>query len=148
MLQVFHNVANILNSNKFFAGIMMLVLNIGSKYITVDFSTSQETYLRNALGREFLIFAICFVATKDVFTALVLTAVFVILGDHLFNENSQFCVMPESFKKIGSVIDTNNDGKIDDDELNAALKLLTRAKNRKKKEAQKKAYETFSLYAS
>ena len=31
-----------LNSSKFFAGIVMILLNIGSKYITIELSKSQD----------------------------------------------------------------------------------------------------------
>ena len=48
-----------LNNSKFFSGVVMILLNIGSKYITIELSKSQEAYLRNSLGRQLLIFAIC-----------------------------------------------------------------------------------------
>ena len=35
-----------LNNNSFFAGMMLILLNIGSKYITVELSKSQEQYLK------------------------------------------------------------------------------------------------------
>jgi hypothetical protein len=127
---------------------MMLVLNIGSKYITLEFSDSQEQYIRNSLGREILIFAICFIATKDIFITLILTAVFVVLADHLFNETSSYCMLPESFKKLKSAIDTDGDGVIDEKELNNALKLLNKAKVHKKRAEQKKTFETFSYMSS
>ena len=47
-----------LNNSKFFAGLVMIMLNIGSKYITVELSKSQEQYLKNHIGRQLLIFAI------------------------------------------------------------------------------------------
>ena len=45
-----------LNNSKLFAGLIMLLMNIGSKYITIKFSKSQEAYIRNKLGRQLLIF--------------------------------------------------------------------------------------------
>ena len=54
-----------LNNSKLFAGLIMLLMNIGSKYITIKFSKSQEAYIRNKLGRQLLILAITFIATKD-----------------------------------------------------------------------------------
>ena len=74
-----------LNSNKFFAGLIMLILNLGSKFITVKFSPSQEAYLRNSVGRQLLIFAIAFIGTKDIYYSLAITAIFVVLADYLFN---------------------------------------------------------------
>lgn len=133
-----------LNESKFFAAIIMLILNIGSKYITVEFSESQEAYLRNAIGHQLLIFAICFVATKDMVMSVILTAAFTILSDHLFNENSKYCVLPESFKKFKDVLDEDGDGKISEEELANALKILTSARSRKQKETRQKIYEKFS----
>lgn len=132
-----------INQSKFFAGIIMLILNIGSKFITVKFSDSQEAYLRNALGRQVLIFAISFVATKDLLVSLALTAIFSVLADYLFNENSRFCILPDAFKKLQKAIDVNDDGIISDGELNDAIKVLNKAKKQKQIAAQKKAYEQF-----
>ena len=42
-----------LNSSKYFAGIMMLTLNIGSKYITLELSKTQEAYLKYTLVAKF-----------------------------------------------------------------------------------------------
>jgi len=48
--------ANTLNTNTYFSGIMMLVLNIGSKYIDFGFTKSQEQVIRAAIARELIIF--------------------------------------------------------------------------------------------
>lgn len=138
-----NSVASI-NQSKFFAGIIMLILNIGSKFITVEFSESQEVYLRNAMGRQLLIFAVCFIATKDLIIALALTAAFTVLADYLFNENSKYCMLPESFKKLKDAIDEDGDGNISEEELSNALKILTAAKSKKQKETQKRIFEKFS----
>ena len=82
-----------LNNNKFFAGIVMIILNLGSKFITIKFSPSQEAYLKNSVGRQILIFAIAWIGTRDIYISLGLTAVFIILADHLFNEDSRFCIL-------------------------------------------------------
>ncbi len=36
-----------LNKSKLFAGLAMLMLNIGSKYIVIELSPNQESYFRN-----------------------------------------------------------------------------------------------------
>ena len=145
-MKIFENVNSsikVLNSNKFFAGIIMLIMNLGSKFITIKFSPSQETYLKNTLGRQLLIFAICFIATKDIIISIILTSAFVMLADHLFNETSKFCVLPQSFKDLQSELDLNNDGKISEDEISKAIKLLSTHKKDKLEKAQKKAFAKF-----
>ena len=93
-----YGVLSILNDNKFFAGIIMLTMNIGSKYVSIELSKTQENYIKYSLGRQILVFAILWVGTKDIFTSLVLTAIFILLADYLFNENSKFCVIPNKYK--------------------------------------------------
>ena len=83
-----------LNSSKYFAGVMMLLLNLGSKYISLDLSESQEKFLSNHLFRRFLIFVVFFIATRDIKISLVSTALFVILVMGIFNEDSKYCLIP------------------------------------------------------
>jgi hypothetical protein len=121
-----------LNSNRFFAGVVMLMLNIGSKFITVKLSKSQESYLRYTLSRQFLIFAVAWMGSRDIYTALFLTAVFVVLADYLFNETSKFCILSKKFKDLSNTIDTDNDGIISKEELDQAIKILKKAQKNKK----------------
>jgi hypothetical protein len=54
MLNILRTVAHNINTSKFFAGFVMIMLNIGSKYITIKLSKSQEAYLRNTIARHLL----------------------------------------------------------------------------------------------
>ena len=143
ILDTIHKGVLSLNSNKFFAGLIMLVLNLGSKFITVKFSASQEAYLRNSVGRQLLIFAIAFIGTKDIYYSLAITAIFVVLADYLFNEDSDWCVLSDNFKSLKTEIDLNGDGIISDDELNKAIKTLQSYKKNQLHKAQKVAYQKF-----
>lgn len=69
-----------LNTNKFFLGVAVILLNIGSRYLVDEFSTDPADYDRNILLRRLAVFAVCFVATRDVVVSLLLTAAFVILA--------------------------------------------------------------------
>ena len=88
---------NSLNNSKFFAGLVMLMMNVGSRYYTVTLSKTQKDFIRYNLAREFIIFAMSWIATRDIITSIMITASFVILADYLFNEQSKMCVIPESF---------------------------------------------------
>ena len=105
-----------LNNSKLLAGLTMLLLNIGSKYIEIGFSKTQEQALRNGLARELLIFAVVFMATHDIIMSILLTAAFVVLSDFLLNEKSQFCIVPEKLRAISIEVDTDKDGHISDEE--------------------------------
>ena len=67
-------------SSPFFIGIMMLLLNVGSRYITHEFSHDDKEYSQNILLRRAAIFAVCFIGTRDVTVSIILTAAFVILA--------------------------------------------------------------------
>ena len=130
------NSLNSLNNSKFVLGITMLLINIGSRYIELGFTKTQEQALRNGLGRELLIFAIVFMATHDIVISTLMTASFIVLSDYLFNENSRFCVLPARLQKIAELVDKNNDNEISADEERQALETLRKAEQQKKKKEQ------------
>jgi len=118
-----------LNDSKFFAGIVMLIMNIGSKYAVVELSHTQESYLKYNLGRQLLIFSILWVGTRDIFSSLILTAIFIVFVDYLFNENSRYCIIPEKYKELREELGEQ----VTQQEVNQAIHTLKKA--RKNKEA-------------
>ena len=125
-----------LNQSKLLIGIIMIIMNVSSKYIDIGFSKTQEQALRNGLAREILIFAISFTATRDIVTAFILTGTFMLLSDVLFNEKSQFCLIPERMKQIELLVDTNKDGIISLDEEKKAIETLKRAEKQRERQQQ------------
>jgi hypothetical protein len=84
--------------------------------------------------------------TRDIYTALGLTAIFTILSEYLFNEESHLCIVPQKYRVLEKLIDTNNDGAVNDVELSAAIAVLERAKREKQKQEQKLAFSKFDFY--
>lgn len=80
---------DLLNNSKFFLGLMLLVLNIGSRYLVDEFSTNPEEYSRNLVLRRIAVFAVCFVGTHDLITSLLLTAGFVILAQGVSSKSRE-----------------------------------------------------------
>jgi hypothetical protein len=130
-LDYIHDHILFLNSSRFFAGVVMILLNIGSKFISVQFSKSTEEYLKFSITKQILVFAMAWMATRDIYTSLVLTAVFVVLSEYLFNEESRFCIVPYQYRVLNSTIDINNDGVVSQEELNQAIQILEKAKKEK-----------------
>ena len=143
MLHFIHHKVSYLNSSKFFAGVVMILLNIGSKYVTVSLSKSQEAYIRNYVARELIIFAIAWMGTRDIYMALFLTATFIVLTQHLFNENSSFCVLPQKYKAF-HLMDTNKDGVVSQKEIDEATELLKRASEQKSIYEKERVYNYFT----
>jgi hypothetical protein len=146
--KVLHTGVMALNSSKYFAGIIMILLNVGSKFISIQFSKSTEEYLKMSVSKQLLVFSMAWMGTRDIYTALGLTAVFVVLSDHLFNEESSLCIVPLKYRVLNQLIDSNNDGVISETELKEAEKVLEKAKKDKQKKEQQKNFIKFHEYAS
>lgn len=84
MIQHLDKVTN----SPFFIGVLILLTNIGSRYITHEFSANDEEYSQNILLRRIAIFAVCYMGTKDLIVSFLLTAGFVILASGFLRGSS------------------------------------------------------------
>ena len=141
-----HNHIMFLNNSKFFAGVIMILLNVGSKFISIQFSRSTEEYLKMNITKQILVFAMAWMGTRDIYTGLVLTAVFTILSDHLFNEESPYCIVPKKFRVLTKLIDTDENGIVSESEINTAIAILEKAKQNKRKTEQRHSFLLFNNY--
>jgi hypothetical protein len=116
-----------LNNSKLLAGVIMLMMNVGGKYIDIKLSKSQETFIKNSFIREVFIFAVAWMGTRDIVTSIVLTAAFMILANYLFNEKSSMCIMPAKYKNLEKILDTNDDGIVSPQEIERARLTLQKA---------------------
>jgi len=145
-LDFIHNHIMFLNNSKFFAGVVMILLNVGSKFIAIQFSRSTEEYLKLNITKQILVFAMAWMGTRDIYTALILTAVFTVLSDHLFNEESPYCVVPKKYRLLSKLVDTNNDGTVSEEEINNAISILEKARREKEIKNQKQSFTLFHNY--
>ena len=97
MLQYVHNHITSLNQSKVFAGLIIITLNISSKFVSIKLSKSMEAYLKYTFSRDILIFAMAWMGTRDIYVALFMTLLFSLCMNYLFNEESAFCCLPETF---------------------------------------------------
>jgi hypothetical protein len=88
-----------LNTSKMFAGLMIITLNIASKFVTFKFGKTTEMYLKYTFSRQILVFAMAWMGTRDIYVAAGLTLIFIFLFDFLFNENSSLCILPNELKE-------------------------------------------------
>lgn len=80
------------NSNPYFIGLMMLLLNLGGRFLALEISKDQEKFLSHPVVRRFFLFAVLFVGTRNLVIAAGLTVIVIILLGYLFNENSELCL--------------------------------------------------------
>lgn len=134
-----------LNNSKFFAGVVMILLNVGSKFIQIQFSKSTEEYMKYSVSKQLLVFSMAWMGTRDIYTALGLTAVFTILSEYIFNEESSLCIVPHQYRVLHKLMDTNEDGVVTDTEVSAAVAVLEKANRERQRKAQKDAYSKFDF---
>ena len=103
-LQTIHSNVTMLNGSKIFAGFMIIMLNISSRFVTIKLSKSVEAYLKYTFSRQILIFTIAWMGTRDIYIALTVAIVFTIIMDVLFNEDSSYCILPVSFTEYHTQI--------------------------------------------
>jgi hypothetical protein len=82
----------IFNTNPYFIGIMMLILNLGGRFISLEVTKKQEQFLQHPWIRRILIFTVLFVATRNIWVAFWATVTVVLFLGYLFNENSSLCL--------------------------------------------------------
>jgi hypothetical protein len=99
VLNYLHNHVMNINNSKLFAGLMIIVLNIASRFVTIKLSKTMESYLKYTFSRDILVFAISWMGTRDIYVAAGLTLAFIFVFDFLFNENSSLCILPNEFKE-------------------------------------------------
>ena len=136
ILKYTNTILSQVNNSPLIAGFSMLFLNIGSRYIDIGLSKTQEKAIKGSIAREALIFSIVFVATKDFLLSLFITVAFYILTAHIFNEKSRFCAAPDFLSEIMNEVDLNGDNIISDDEVAKAIEVLKQAKNQKNTKQQ------------
>jgi len=136
---------NKINNSKLFAGFVMILLNIGSRFVKIEVSKSQEKYLKKSLGRHLMIFAISWLGTRDVLIALTITAIFNVLIGYLFNEKSRFCIIPHKHREFEDVLDIDGDGEITEKDINKAMEIIKKAKKTDKHKQMIKNLKYFSL---
>lgn len=107
-----------LNNSKFFAGAMMLLMNLGARNIAMELSEMHEKILNHKFVRRLLVFVLVFYATRDVKVSIIITIVFIILVSGVFNEDSEFCILPT--KNI------NKNRKITRDEYMVAQEIISK----------------------
>jgi hypothetical protein len=81
-----------INTNPYFIGLMMLLLNLGGRFLSLEISKEQEKFLSQPMVRRFFLFAVLFVATRNIVIAAALAFIVIIVLGYLFNENSSLCL--------------------------------------------------------
>ena len=148
IMHYLHSNIMVVNSSQVFSGIMIIMMNLGSKYVTIELSKSSAEYLKLSVTRQIMIFVLAWMGSRNIYIALGLTAALIVLTDHLFNEESSFCIVPHEYRIMKDVLDTNKDGIVSKKELDDAMAILAKASKEKQMQQQKDALTAFQNAAT
>ena len=123
-----HNQVQAINSSKIFAGLIVVTLNIASKFVTIKLSKSMEGYLKHTFSRDVLVFCIVWMGSREIYVAFLLTSLFILFMDFLFNEESMLCILPHSFTSYHMTLLDEGGGIPQPDEIVRAQSVLERVK--------------------
>ena len=112
-----------INNSKLFAGLIIITMNIASKFVVFKLSKSMESYLKYTFSRDVLVFAMAWMGTRDIYVAIFMTFIFVVCMKYLFNEESPFCCLPESFTEYHLSLNDENE-KVTEEQLKQAREVL------------------------
>ena len=137
-----HNQVQVLNNSKMFTGLMILTLNIASRFVNFKMSKTMEAYLKFRFSKYMLIFAIAWMGVRDIYIALFIVLLFIILTDYLLDEESRFYILPEEFKDYHiSMLENESEETITPADIKKAEETLAKAK----KQTKKIEYEGYSM---
>jgi hypothetical protein len=124
LFNVVDNHVDTVNKSKVFAGLMIIIINIASRFVNLKLGKNVELYLKHTFSKQILVFAIAWMGTRDIYIALLVTICFIVLVDYLLNEESPFCCLPEAFTQYHLDLDS----KVTEEEVKKAKEVLERAK--------------------
>jgi hypothetical protein len=139
-----------MNDSKIFAGIVILILNVSSKFTTVPISKVMEAYLKHSFSQYLLVFAISWMGTRDVFVATFMTLLFALVMGILLNEESPFCCLTEGFttEHLSLLDDEENPDTLSKQEIQNAMKTLEKAQRIMKQSESNEKQSQFNNLAT
>lgn len=119
---------NILNGSRFFAACVMLLMNIGGRYISKDIPDYIFNIFEFPIMRALTVFSIAFIASRDVKVSLIIALFFVVLFKYLLDDKSNVCILTDKMK---NALDLNKDGKVTEAELKKASEIIDKYRHQK-----------------
>ena len=103
----------------------------------------MESYLKHTFSKQILVFAIAWMGTREIYVALLITILFTICIEYLFNEDSVFCCLPEQFKDYHIELLENQE--VSEEDIKKAKEILEKAKTQKK-EVSSNSNSQYTMY--
>jgi hypothetical protein len=125
-LSPFDSILQIFNTNPYFIGITMLLMNLGGRFLTLEVSKKQEQFLQHPWIRRTLIFIVIFMGTRSIWVAFWTTLVVILCMGYLFNENSSMCIFGQG-GAIGSTCSEEQKYEMTPEEKEILMRLTAKS---------------------
>ena len=123
-----------MNNSKIFAGIMIILMNITSKYVPIKLGKTMERLMKHYISAPLLVFAVSWIGTRDLYIAFIITGLYILFAEILFNEDSSFCVLSEEFRDYHDQIEKEQlekNEQLTEEDVIKARAVLEKAKKQK-----------------
>jgi hypothetical protein len=107
-IDILSGIIHSLNSNPYLIGILMLLLNLGGRFLSFELTKKQESFLQQPWLRPFIFFTVIFIATRNLAVAFWITLFFFFIIWVVANENSPFCLIP-GWRQTGQTKQSNSE---------------------------------------
>ena len=93
------NIITSVNSNPYFIGSMMLLLNLGGRHLASGLTPEQDKFFQQPWFRRLLIFVVFFIGTRNIISSIFMSIIFILLVGYLFNDSSSLYLFKASIEK-------------------------------------------------
>lgn len=129
--EIAYNTADNMNNSKIFAGLMIILMNITSKYVPIKLGKTMERLMKHYISAPLLVFTVSWIGTRDLYIAFIITGLYILFAEMLFNEDSHFCILSEEFRDYHDKMEKEEQDKNDrltDEDVIKAKAILEKAK--------------------
>jgi len=88
-----------INSNPYFIGSMMLLLNLGGRHLATGLTPEQDKFFQQPWFRRLLIFIVFFIGTRNIISSFFMSIIFILLVGFLFNDSSSLYLFKPSIEE-------------------------------------------------
>ena len=78
-----------MSENKIFIGLIMVLVNIGARFIIEELGEEHKKIIQNTYFRKFVVFCSVFMATRDIGVALIVTLIFAIIINEILGKEDE-----------------------------------------------------------
>ena len=87
--------------NKYFIGVVMIMMNIGARFMIEELTPKQKEFINTQYFRRFIVFCAFFAATRDLLAAVTLTIIFILFVGEFSTDSRD--VKNQKKKKITNI---------------------------------------------